>query len=707
MKTELDTGAVEAREGRSRDLRPLFEPRSVAVLGASDDPAKWGNSVARALLRSERRRSVYLVSRGKPAILGRRTYPSLAELPEPPELVVLVVPAHAFEQSVDAALGAGARAIVAITAGLGETGEEGHAVERAVAERVRVAGALLLGPNCMGLVDRATELDAAPWLELPPGEIAFVSQSGNLALDLAYRARDAGLGFSRFVSLGNQADVEAAEVIASCAEHEGTRLVAVYCEDFRDGRAFARAALAPARAGKPVVLLAPGRNEAAARAARSHTGSLATAAAVVDAACRAAGIFRVHTPRELVDLALALCRCPRPRGRRLAVVTTGGGNGVIAADVASAAGLEVPALSAGLSRRVEALVPEVGFAGNPVDLMGSSMNDPRSLVRVAEALLESDEIDAVMLTGSPFALWHGFAEELAALEPETVPLFTAIAERTGKPLVVSTDRPETPAAWAARDAGIPVYRDVESAAAVLARLAEAAGRPPEGVPDIPRPARPEVVSAGYWEARELLEAAGVAFVDARRARDPEEARAAAAEIGYPVALKALGLVHKSDAGGVVLGISGPAELERILSELKTSLSPEAYSVERMEPVAEGIELLIGCRRDARFGPIALVGLGGLYAELLSDVQLALAPVDEATAERLLRRLRGAPLLLGLRGRPAVDLAAAGRAVAALSRFGAAHPEIAEVEVNPLLVTPGGVLGLDARIVLDTREADGA
>ncbi len=683
----------------ARELRPLFDPRSVAVLGASDDPAKWGNSVARSLLAAEHRRTVYLVSRGKAEVLGRRTYPSLGELPEPPELVVLVVPATVFEQAVDAALAAGALAIVAITAGLGERGAEGLAVERSVAERVREAGAVLLGPNCMGVVDAAAELHAAPWVELPPGELALVAQSGNLSFDLGYRAGEVGLGFSRFVSLGNQADLEAGEVVASCAEHEQTRMLAVYCEDFRDGLGFARAALAAAEAGKPVILLAPGRTEAAARAARSHTGSLASSEAVVDAACRAAGILRVHTTRELVELALALRPGLRPRGRRVAIVTTGGGNGVIAADVASAAGLEVPPLSDALAGRVKALMPEPGSTTNPVDLIGATLDDPGILTDVTALVLESEEFDAALLTGSPLALWHGFTGELEQLEVAAVPALAAAAARAGKPLLLTTDRPWVPAARAALEARIPVYRDVESAVAALARLTDAAEQPAEGVPELPQPAEPPVTADGYLEARQLLATAGIPFPEARRVRELDEARVAAAELGYPVVLKALGLLHKSDEGGVVLGIAGEEELVRSFADLATRLSPEAYSLERMAPLGEGVELIIGCRRDPRFGPVALAGMGGVYAELLRDVRLALAPASEETAARLLRALRGAPLLDGLRGRPSVDVPAAARALAALSHFAAAHPELAEVEVNPLLVTPAGAVGLDARVVL--------
>jgi len=291
----------------------------VAVIGASSDPAKWGNRIALGAVRGERRRGVYLVNRSGREILGRPVYRSLAELPEPPELVVVTVPEAGFEEAVDSSLDAGAKALVAISAGLGETGEEGQARERAVVERVRAAGAVLLGPNCLGVFDSEAELDLG-WSELPSGSIGFISQSGNLALELALLAEDSGLGFSRFASLGNQADLEAAEFVAAFAEHEPTRVIALYCEDFRDGRTFAAAAHAAVESGKPVILLAAGRSDASMHAARSHTGALVSDLAAVDAACRAAGIDRVSTPKELIDLAQASLARNLPRGRRIAVV---------------------------------------------------------------------------------------------------------------------------------------------------------------------------------------------------------------------------------------------------------------------------------------------------------------------------------------------------------------------------------------------------
>ncbi len=692
-----------------RDLRPLFDPRAVAILGASNDPAKWGHWLSRGALRGEHRRAVYLVNRNGGEILGRRAYRSLAELPEAPESVVVAVPAAGFEEAVEGALAAGAKALVAISAGLGELGPEGRAREQAVVERVREAGAVLLGPNCLGVFDAQAELDLAS-NELASGPIGLISQSGNLALELSLLAAGYGLGFSRFASLGNQADLEAAELVRDFAEHEPTRVIALYCEDFRDGREFARAAHAAVEAGKPVILLTVGRSEASVSAARSHTGALVSELAAVDAACRAAGIQRVSTPKELVDLAQAFLSPNRPRGRRIAVVGDGGGHGVVAADVSIAAGFELPRLSGDLAARVAAVLPPTASTRNPVDFAGGGEQDFTNFERVTRLLLESGEVDAVLLTGY-FGGYSQYSDDFRERETEVGRGMARAAAESGRPLVVQSMYWASPPAEALRAGGVPVYREIESSAHALARLAEAVERTPRGVPALPEPAALPSgeggPGTGYFEARALVADAGIAFAPARRVETLEEARAAAAEVGYPVVLKALGLLHKSDAGGVVLGIPDPEELERMFSDLATQLSPEGYSVERMESTAEGVELIVGCRRDPRFGPIALVGLGGLYAELLKDVAVALAPVEESDAEELIRSLRGAPLLLGARGRSPADVPAAAQALAALSRLAAAHPEIAEIEINPLLVTPRGALGLDARIVLAERGGEHA
>jgi acetate---CoA ligase (ADP-forming) len=681
----------------SRDVASLFDPRSVAVVGASDDESKWGHWLARGALRGESRRAVYLVNRKGGQVLGRAAFHGLGDLPEQPELVVISVPAASFEEAVDTALAVGAKAIVGISAGLGEMGGAAHGRERALGERVRSAGAVLLGPNCLGVVDAGADLDLAA-NDFPPGAIGLVSQSGNVAIEVGLLAQEAGLGFSRFASLGNQADLDAADLVRSFVEHEPTRAIAVYCEDFRDGRAFAHAAAAANDAGKPVLLLTVGGSAGSARAARSHTGALVSSSAAVDAACDAAGIERLTTPAELVDLAQALLACPLPRGRRVAVAADGGGHSALAADIAAGLCLELPLLSDDLAARLAVGLPPTASTRNPVDLAGGGEQDISSFSRVVGGLLGSGEVDAVLLTGY-FGGYSEYARAFGPQEVEAGEAMAAAAADTGVPLLAHTMYWASAGARALQGAGVPVYRDVAAAAGALARLLARAERTPHGIPPLPPTARVPITAADYWTARNLLADNGIRLADARRVFSWEEARDAANELGYPIVLKAIGELHKSDAGGVVLGLADERALGAAYEDVVRRLSASTFSLERMAPLAEGVELIVGSRRDPRFGPLALVGLGGIHADVLGDVAVALAPVNEARAEELVLSLHGAPLLTGARGRPPLHIGEAARVAAALSHVAAVHPEIAELEINPLLVTAHEAVALDARIVL--------
>ena len=678
-----------------RDLRPLFDPRSVAVLGASDDPRKWGQWIAAGLLRATHRRDVWLVNRRGGAILGREAFTSLAELPGTPDLVVVSVPAASFEQSVDDALAAGARAIVVITAGLGEVDDAGKAREAAVVERVRAAGAVMVGPNCLGIFDGAAELDVGQ-NSFTPGALGIISQSGNIATELSLLASEYGVGVSRFTSLGNQADIEAAELVEAYASDEHTRVIGVYCEDFRDGRAFARAGAAAVAAGKQVIVLAAGGTEAGARAAASHTGALASDLAAVEAACAAAKILCAATPKELVDRALASLAPNRPRGRRVAIVGDGGGTGVVTADLVTGAGLELPELSSELADRLEAIAATI-ITANPIDLAGAGEVDFWNFERVTSAVLESGEADTVIFTGyfgGYSVMDPGFTER----ETEVARAIAGSAASSDGLLLTQAMYWDSAPNRALRDGGVPVYRDIDGLVSTLCALVAQGEGPKREVPVVGDAAEP-ITADGYFEARDLLAAGGVPFGAACHARSVEEARAVAAGLGYPVVLKALGLLHKSDAGGVALGLADDAAVAVAAADMHERLAPDGYSVEIQVDTAGAVELIVGCRRDPRFGPLVLVGLGGVYAEILGDVRLALAPAGADELEALILSLRGAGILTGARGRPTVDVRAAAEAAAALSRIAAAHPEIAEIEVNPLLVTPAGALGVDARIVL--------
>jgi acetate---CoA ligase (ADP-forming) len=683
---------------RARNLRALFDPRAVAILGASGTPAKWGNWLARSALRGGGRRAVYLINRAGQDVCGRPTYPSLRGLPEPVDLVVIAIGAAGFEEAVDDALRAGARAIVAITAGMGELGQAGRVIERRAVERVRAAGAVLVGPNCLGVADTETELNVS-FGDFATGSVGLISQSGNLALELASIAMEAGLGFSRFVSVGNQADLEVAELVESFSLHDPTQVIAVYAEDFRDGRAFAGAALGALKASKPVILLTVGSSPGGARAARSHTGALVSASVAVDAACRASGIHRVTTPREMVELAQGLLMPHLPRGRRVGIVGDGGGHVALAADLANAHGLELPSLSHNLTSQMSASLPPAAATQNPIDLAGGGEQDFFNYERAVRLLAASGEVDAVLLTGF-FGGYGQDSVELARIEAEVAQAMANAAEGGECPLVIHTMYSASSTLEPLRSMHVPVYGDVNSAVRVLAHLVDRMERPPTGIPPLPRPAAAAApqIRDGYFEARVLMATAGIPLVEAHRVAELAEAQAAAAELGFPVVLKALGSSHKSDLGAVRLGIAGDAELETAFLDMALRLDPAAFSVERTAPARGSVELLVGVRRDRRFGPVLVIGLGGVYTELLSDVAVALAPVSYGLAEQLIRSLRGAPLLLGARGGPILDVAAAARAAVALSRLVAESPHIAEAEINPLLVSPEGVLALDARII---------
>ncbi|MCW2763100.1 MAG: CoA-binding protein [Marmoricola sp.] len=685
-----------------RSLDALFDPRSITVVGASGNTAKWGHTLSRRALESSGDRPVLLVNRRGAEVLGRRTHRTIAEardhIGEPLDLVVVCVPAADLVQAVADAVAGGARSLVVITAGLSELGAAGAVAEREAVRLARAAGAVLVGPNCLGVVDTSTELQLSHDL-LPVGGVAVLSQSGNVVLDLAALLRDRGLGVSRFVSLGNQADLTVVDLMASCLDHDDTRAVAIYAEDVVDGRAFVTAARALSAAGKPVVLMAPGRSAAAVRSAVSHTGSLTSAYRVVDAACAAAGARRVDNPTQMADLLQGLLADRRMPGRDVAILTDGGGHGAIAGDALAAAGLESPPLSEGTRISLRDQLWQNSVLTNPVDLAGAGEQDPMSYVRALATLLAADEVDGVLVTGY-FGGYSTQASTLAPLENAAAQVMLAVVTGQSKPVVVHTIYPDGQTGLLLREGGIPVHRDVDRAAAVLAGLVEGEVLEQEGL-TLP-PAAPPVTDTSYDGARGLFAEAGVPFSAARTVHDLVDLEAAviAEEMTFPLVLKAIGRLHKSEGGGVVLGLRDADEVRSAYAAMVARLDPPAVSVESMVDTSSGVEVIVGCVRDPRFGPVLMVGLGGVFAEVLADTALAIAPVSRDGARQLLLSLRGAPLLLGARGRDPVDLDALSTLVSRVSHVAATHPELVELELNPVLAGVSGAIALDARVVPD-------
>ncbi|WP_369142829.1 acetate--CoA ligase family protein [Streptomyces sp. R44] len=728
-------------------LDALFDPRSVAVVGASADPAKWGYWLAAGALAGRSRRTVHLVNQRGGALDGVPFLPDLGSLATVPEQVVVAVPPPQVRTVVVQGLAAGARCFTVIT-----SGGSGPQEERELAALVTSHGGRLLGPNCMGVVDTTTELRLS-WGDFPSGAVGLVSQSGNLALEIGRLLARAGQGFSRFVSLGNQRDIDAADALDALIAHDATRVVAAYVEDFRDGRRLARTLAAAHTAGKPVLLLTLGRSEASGRAAASHTGALVSARAVVDAVCRDTGAILLESAGELVDTAvlltavrrgrasfpggsrgrsravpaavgdgaLAAPEAPRitahgtpaapeapritadgtpaaPEAPRIAVVGDSGGQGALAADALAARGLDVPVLDEATRAAVAAYLPGRGGCGNPVDLAGAGEADLRNYARITRALLDGGGTDATVLTGyfGDYATANpGQTREECAVAEE----LGEAARKAGRLLVVHTMARDTPALTVLREHGVPVYERIEQAATALAHAARTARARPYAPPErVPSPARP-VADGGYESVRALLRSHGLDFPTAEFVTTADEAAGAARRTGYPLALKAMGLAHKTEAGGVALGITDETALRAAFARMRDTTGATRYAVEEMAVHPHSVELIAGVRYDPAFGPVAMVGLGGVTAELLADTALALAPLTPGRARELLLSLRHAPLLTGWRGAPAVDLDAAADALCALARAASEHPELIELEVNPLLVHPGGAVALDAHGVL--------
>lgn len=679
----------------TRDLTALFNPSSIAIVGASNDPGKYGNWLGIRALAGQR--PAYLVNSRSTHVLGEAAYSSVVAVGAPVDLAIIAVPAFAFEAAVDDALAAGVQAIVGITASLGESGPEGRRLQETLAERVRAAGAVLLGPNCLGVLDHTTGLDATV-NDFVPGSIALLSQSGNVALDLAQQLGAYGLGISRFASLGNQADLDTADLIEACVEHEGTSAIAVYSEGINDGRRFAAAAARAEAAGKPVVLLAAGRSQASARGAASHTGSMVTSHTVIQAACDAVGAEFVSSPREAAALLQALVKeSTTPRGSRIAVFADGGGHASLASDALEEAGLRVEPFEADTHERIMTLLPDSGGTVNPIDTAGAGERDPSVFVRITEALINSSDVEATLLTGY-LGGYGEYSADLAASEIAAAQDLAALVRRGGHRVIAQLMFDNSPAAQALRQGGIPVYRHVEEAAWVLRRLVDRGARVAPGVPVLPASDTP-IEHGDYWSSRLTLAKVGVPFVRAARVVTEDELCDQARALTYPLVLKALGDEHKSDRGGVILSIRSEQELRSAWGDLQERLAPPAVSMEEMADLSDAVELIIGVRQDRAFGPVVLVGAGGVLTELLHDTQCALGPLSADDALAMLDRLRAAPLLKGYRGKPSVNVAAAADLIAELSQFAAAHPEIAEIECNPVAVTPHEAIALDARIIL--------
>ena len=711
MAAEAASGSPAQRRFASLDA--LLAPRSVAVLGASQDPLRIGGRPIAYLKARGFSGPILPVNPNRETVQGLRAWPRLADVPGEVDAAIIAVPGPAADQAVADCIAKGVKAAIMFTAGFAEVDAAGAAAQARLAAAAKAAGMRLLGPNALGLFNARIG-----WFPIfsssfengwpRPGRIGIASQSGAYGTHLFALARDRGLGTPLLITTGNEADVTVGEAIGWLAEDEGTEVIVAYAEGIRDGPAFLAALETARRARKPVAIIKVGRSALGARAARSHTASIAGDDAVTEAVLRDAGALRARNTEELLDAAEVATRRIYPVANTLGVVTISGGAGVLIADAAEALGLPMPPMPAAAQARLRALVPFCNPA-NPVDCTAQAFNDMSVIGAFADSMLG----DGGYASAIAFFTQVGASRSVAPALKEQ--LDRVVARYPDRLFILSvTGAPETIRVW--KEAGYLVFEDptrAVTAVAAMGRFGEAFARP-EALPAPPIALPLPHTAPDEAEAKRLLSAIGITVPEEVVCTSAEEAAEAAARLGFPVALKLVSpdVAHKSEIGGVRLGVSGTESVRSAFAEIIEAASRHApkarlHGVLVSPMLSGGVECIIGVSRDPVFGPVAMVGLGGVFVEVLCDVALRLCPFGEAEAEAMIRSLRGLPLLDGARGRQRMDIPALAAALSRLSRFAAgAGPRLRGLEVNPILVLPEGrgAVALDALLTLEETDA---
>jgi acetyl coenzyme A synthetase (ADP forming)-like protein len=703
--------AIACREHRaeSRSVGRLLAPRSIAVVGAGQGRTGIGHQVFRNLLEGDFQGPVYPVNPKADYVGGVRAYPSVLSIPDDVDLAIVCVPATAVPDVIGQCATKGVGGIVMITAGFAEAGGEGAAIERDLVRLARRHGMRMIGPNCMGVINTAPSVSMngtfAPVAPLP-GRVALCSQSGAIGIAALERSARLGLGISSFVSVGNKADVSGNDLLQYWEDDLGTDVVLLYLESFGNPGKFHRIASRVARR-KPIIAVKSGRSKAGSRGASSHTAALASPDLAVDALFHQTGVIRVDTMEQLFDTASVLAHQPLPAGRRVAIFGNSGGPGVLAADACEAAGLAVPELAQATQNALRESLPPAAGVRNPVDMMAAA--GPDTYQRTLRILLADADVDAVIVVCTPTraAPIDGVARALAAV----------VADGLEKPIVANLVGQEGIPPALRGERAVPCFPFPETAAQALARAAwygEWRRRPPGevAVPDGIDIRPPRRVVAEFLEghpeggwldpavAGDLLRAFGIPVVPLVRVTSAAEAATTAQAIGGPVALKAADVLHKTDVGGVALNVA-PATAEAAYEDMAgrvaaAGAAPMAGAyVQAMAPA--GVETIAGVVRDPGFGPLVMFGVGGVAAELIGDRTLRVAPLTDRDAGEMVRSLRTSPLLFGYRGSRPVDVSGLEDILLRLSVLGQQLPELAELDLNPVIAGPDGVRVVDWRL----------
>ena len=694
----------------NHSLDRLLAPRSVAVIGASDDPARIGGRPIASMRRLGYAGRILPVNPNRSTVQGLPAYASVDALPEVPDVAIVAVPAPQVLATVTALAQRGVAGAILFSAGFAEVGGEGIAMQAELVAAARKGGMRLLGPNSLGLVNLSTGFvgsfsSFATMEGVRPGRVGIVSQSGAYGSHLVAAAMDAGVYPSSIVMTGNEADLTLGDIVRLLVADPNTDVIALYSEGINDGNGLVEALKAARAARKPVVMMKVGRSEVGGAAARSHTASIAGDDAVVDAVLEELGVVRARTTEEMLDIVRLATRGVFPENNTLGVITVSGGAGVIVSDAAEDLGLPMPEMPAAAQARMLEML-QICAPRNPVDTTAQFINDPSLITPFTEAMIAEGGYSSVL----------GFFS-YAGSTPEVAPLFRGqlakVRERFPDRLYVLVLRGPRDVLDTYEAAGFTVFEDPNravTAIAAMGRFGKAfAGRPPASPPELGAVSLPDRTPSEA-EAKRLLADAGISSAPERACADADAAVAAAREIGFPVVMKILSpdILHKSEIGGVLLGVREEADVRAGFATL-LDRARIAVPTARIEGVlvarqlTGGVECIMGIQRDPTFGPVAMFGLGGVFVEILKDVVFHRCPFGEDVAEQMIRSIKGAPLLLGARGRPVADVAALAKALSRLSAFAmAAGPRLQSIDLNPVIAMPEGqgAFAVDAVIDLE-------
>jgi acetyl coenzyme A synthetase (ADP forming)-like protein len=696
-------------------LDALFNPRSVAIIGASRTPGKVGHVLTRNVLESGYPGDIIPINPNAEEILGLKAYPSVLDVPGEIDLAVVSIPADYVLRVADECGRKGVKALVVITAGFKETGHEGAALERQLVEVGEKYGMRIQGPNCLGLINTSIPLNLSFAAAMPrKGRIGFISQSGALGTAVLDWVIQEGIGFHSFVSLGNKADLDEVDFIEAMGEDDGVGVILLYLESIEEGRRFLEASAEVVKR-KPIIVLKGGTSTAGARAAGSHTGALVGSFVAYKTAFEKAGIVMAESVEELFNYAIAFTEQPLPKGEGLAIVTNAGGPGILATDLSERLGIRLASLSSEIRGRLKEKLPPAAATGNPVDVLGDAMADRYRYA--VEEVLKDDRVNTVVVILTPQAMTESL---------ETAKGIVDIHGRVvGKPIITVFMGGEMvrQASDYLRDNGIPCYDFPEKAVKTVSAMYEYARfmkqpeYPPVRFKDVnPKKVR-DILDASRKDGRvallsnesaEVVEAYGIRSTNNRLARSAEEAAKYAGELGYPVVLKIVSpdILHKTDIGGVAMNLRSEDEVRSSYQGVLTSVGrfmPEAriYGVMVYHMVPRGRETIIGMSQDVQFGPLVMFGLGGIYVNFLKDVSFRLAPLSDHEAQGMMEETRAYTLLKGIRGEPPSDIESLKNTILRVGQLVWDFPEIVEMDINPVIVYEWGegCIALDVKITL--------